>query len=153
MELHALNALGWAKMAYYFKGLRQSAIDTLGQKVCFAVVRGSADSPALPASIGSAGFTFLSMKWAHFIAAKRGKPCRDVTKGQDCDGLPSAEPTTSPGQSAAAAASAQRVRQTANKLKWSSQNGCSTEDAERAQVSRCDPHNRRVERVPVQEKT
>jgi hypothetical protein len=45
------------------------------------------------------------------------------------------------------------ARQTANKLKSSSQNGCSTEDAERAQVSRCDPHNRRFERVPVQEKT
>src|SRR5436190_2007860 len=40
----------------------------------------------------------------------------------------------SPGQNAAAAASARLARQTANKLKSLSRNGCSTEDGETAQV-------------------
>jgi hypothetical protein len=73
-------------------------------------------------------------EWSRFIAAKRGKLCHDETKARDCGTSKSEAATTSHGRSAAAAVSAQLARRTAAKLKSYSQNGCSTEDAERAQV-------------------
>jgi len=67
-------------------------------------------------------------------AFRRFLAARNETRGRDCGGLRSAIASTSPGPNTAAAASARLARQTANKLKSSSQNGCSSEDAERAQV-------------------
>jgi hypothetical protein len=72
--------------------------------------------------------------FARFIASRKVKPCQDETKVQDCGISKSVAATTSPGLSAAAAASAQLVRQTATKLKSLSGNGCGSEDAEKAQV-------------------
>jgi excisionase family DNA binding protein len=73
-------------------------------------------------------------EWSRFIAAKRGKLCHDETKVQDCGISKSVAATTSPGLSTVAAASARLARQTATKLKSLSGNGCSAEDAEKAQV-------------------
>jgi hypothetical protein len=64
--------------------------------------------------------------FGRFVEAnKRGRAAwRDEIKVQGCDGLQRETPTTSPGPSTAAAASARLARQTASKLKSSSQNGC-----------------------------
>jgi hypothetical protein len=72
--------------------------------------------------------------WAQFIAAKRVRSCPDETKGQDYVGLPSGAASTSCGPNAAGAASARLARQTATKLKSSSQTGSSAEDKEQARV-------------------
>ena len=74
--------------------------------------------------------------WGDLIERKRRekKAWQDETKVQSSDGLRSVASTTSPGQSAVAAASARLARQTANKLKQSSRNGCTPEDAAPAQV-------------------
>jgi hypothetical protein len=69
-----------------------------------------------------------------FLQTNKVQPCPDATKGHDCVGLQSASASISPGQNAAAAASARLARQTANKLKLLSRNGCSAEDGETAQV-------------------
>jgi hypothetical protein len=70
-------------------------------------------------------------------ANKRGGAAwRDEIKVQGCDGLQREAPITSPGPSTAAAASARLARQTANKLKSSSQNGSNSEGGETAQVIR-----------------
>src|SRR6516165_12427689 len=72
--------------------------------------------------------------FARFIEARKVKPCQDEIKDRDCAGSTSASVSTSPGPSMAAAASARLARQTANKLKSSSRNGCSAEGAAPAQV-------------------
>ena len=77
--------------------------------------------------------------FARFIASRKVKPCQDETKGQDCAGSRSATVFTSSGPNTAAAASARLARQTATKLKSSSRNGCSDEDAEQGQVIRLRP--------------
>jgi excisionase family DNA binding protein len=69
-----------------------------------------------------------------FLASRMVKSCPDETRGPDYRGSRNGVAITSRGPSEAADASARLARQTANKLKSSSQNGCSTEDAERAQV-------------------
>src|SRR5262249_36693673 len=72
--------------------------------------------------------------FGRFLASSMVRTCQDETKGRDCGGSRSAIASTSPGPSTVAAASARLARQTANRLKLSSQNGCSTEDPEQAQV-------------------
>jgi hypothetical protein len=72
--------------------------------------------------------------WERFNADNTVTVWPDVTKGHDCGGLPSVNASTSPGQNAAAAASARLARQTANKLKASSPSGSTVEDADPAQV-------------------
>src|SRR6476646_1481572 len=70
--------------------------------------------------------------FARFVETNRVTPCQDETKVRNCDGLRNAEPTTSPGPSTVAAASARLARQTANELKASSRNGCTSGGAESA---------------------
>ena len=72
--------------------------------------------------------------WPRFIATNRVRSCHDETKARDCGTSTSEAATTSLGRNVAAAVSAQRARQTATKLKSSSRNGCTAEDAETAQV-------------------
>src|SRR6516165_4322883 len=72
--------------------------------------------------------------FARFLEAKKVKPCQDAIKDRDSVGSPSASASTSRGPSGAAAASARLARQTANKLKASSRNGCTSEDAAPALV-------------------
>jgi len=74
--------------------------------------------------------------FGRFLETSMVKSCHVETKDQGCAGSPSAIASTSHGQSAAAAASARLVRQTANKLKTSSRSGCSAEGAVPAQVIR-----------------
>jgi hypothetical protein len=72
--------------------------------------------------------------WSRFIAAKRVRSCHDETKARDCGTSTSEAATTSLGRNVAAAVSARLARQTATKLKSSSRNGCTAEDAGTAQV-------------------
>jgi excisionase family DNA binding protein len=72
--------------------------------------------------------------FTRFLEAKKVEPCHDETKDPVYVGSKSASASTSTGPNMAAAASAQLARQTANKLKSSSQNGCSAEAAAVAQV-------------------
>jgi hypothetical protein len=72
--------------------------------------------------------------FARFLEARKVVPWQDETRGRDSVGLASVGASTSPGPNTAAAASARLARQTANKLKSSSRNGCNAEDAEPAQV-------------------
>src|SRR5262249_31637814 len=69
-----------------------------------------------------------------FIEQNKGTPCQDATTGQSYIGPKTHGPPISFGQSTVAAASARRVRQTANKLKSSSHNGCKPEAAKPAPV-------------------
>jgi excisionase family DNA binding protein len=62
------------------------------------------------------------------------RPCRDETKVPSCVGSPNVGATTSPGPSMAAAASARLALQTANELKKSLGNGCTSEAGGPAQV-------------------
>ena len=57
--------------------------------------------------------------------SKEGTPCHDETRDRGFAGSTSASASTSPGPNRAAAASARLARQTANKLKSCSRNGCS----------------------------
>src|SRR5262249_20552941 len=66
--------------------------------------------------------------WLRFLANNTVTTWQDETKDHDYGGSRSASVTTSLGPSTAAAASAQRVRQTANRLKSSSQIGCNGEE-------------------------
>jgi excisionase family DNA binding protein len=59
-----------------------------------------------------------------FVAQNTVLPCHDGTKAHDSVGSQSAGDSTFPGPNMVAAASARLARQTANKLKRSSQNGC-----------------------------
>jgi len=72
--------------------------------------------------------------WERFITDNTVTLCPDATVAPDYAGSQSVSASTSPGPITAAAASAQLARLTANKLKSSSQNGCSGELAEKAQV-------------------
>src|SRR5215472_4254303 len=72
--------------------------------------------------------------FARFVDAKKVTTCPDETRDRDFIGSPSANASTSPGPNTAAAASALLARRTAKRLKSSSRNGCSGEDAEPAQV-------------------
>jgi hypothetical protein len=72
--------------------------------------------------------------WARFIANNTVTACQDETKDHDYGGSRSGNAFTSLGPSTAAVASARLARLTATKLKSSSRNGCSDEDAEQAQV-------------------
>lgn len=72
--------------------------------------------------------------FANFLEAKKVRPCPDATKDHDSAGSKSALASMSSGPNAAAAASAQLARRTANRLKSSSRNGCNAEDAAPAQV-------------------
>jgi hypothetical protein len=72
--------------------------------------------------------------WPRFIATARAKSWHDETRGRDCGTSKNEVAITSPGQSMAAVASAQQVRRTAAKLKTSSRNGCTAEDAAPGQV-------------------
>jgi hypothetical protein len=188
-------------MAYYFKGLRQSAIDALGQKVMLPFGSRLILRPYPPVSAGlrvigigkqprnsdsasgcssrigdvvmdqhpddrletpkqlakRVGISEGQIRhlvqtrqldhvgigcrifipadaWSRFIAAKRVRSCHDETKDRDYGGLRNASVTTSAGPNAVAAVSARLARQTATKLKSSSRNGCTAEDAETAQV-------------------
>ena len=86
--------------------------------------------------------------WERFITANTVTLCPDATVAPDYAGSQSASASISPGPTTAAAASAQLARQTANKLKSSSLNGCSGGLSEKAQeIPLRDPHNRRAERV------
>jgi hypothetical protein len=58
------------------------------------------------------------------------RPWPEETKDRDFVGSTSANASMSPGQSAAAAASSRLARQTVNKLKSSSRNGCAAETAD-----------------------
>jgi excisionase family DNA binding protein len=69
-----------------------------------------------------------------FLSVRTVMPCPDETRGQDCGGWRSGNAFTSFGANTAAAASARLARQIANKLKSSSRNGCTAEDADPAQV-------------------
>ena len=73
-------------------------------------------------------------EWPRFIAATRGRLCHVETKVRDCGTSTGIAAITSPGLSAAAAASAQQARLTAAKLKLSSRNGCSAGAAETGPV-------------------
>lgn len=59
-----------------------------------------------------------------FLEQSRGKKCREETKGPASDGSLNVGAFTSPGQSTAAAASAQQARMIAARLKQPSGNGC-----------------------------
>jgi hypothetical protein len=72
--------------------------------------------------------------FTRFLDQNTVTPCQDETKDRDFVGSPNARASMSFGPSAAAAASARLARQTANRLKSSSRNGCSVEPAEPAQV-------------------
>jgi excisionase family DNA binding protein len=72
--------------------------------------------------------------FARFIETKKVTPCQDETKVPVSIGSISVNASTSPGQSMAAAASAQLALQTANKLKSSSPSGCEHEGVKQAQV-------------------
>jgi hypothetical protein len=72
--------------------------------------------------------------WLRFLANNTVTTCQDETTDLDYGGSRSASVTTSLGPSMAAAASAQLARQTANKLKSFSLNGCSGELTEKVQV-------------------
>ena len=73
--------------------------------------------------------------WPRFLSkAEMVKPCQDETKAPSSVGSPSAVAITLPGQRGAGAASAALARQTARKLKQSSGNGSTLEDAETARV-------------------
>ena len=72
--------------------------------------------------------------FARFLDAKKVAPWHDETKDRDFVGSRSASASTSPGPNAAAAASARLARQTAQRLKSHSRNGCGAEDVEPAQV-------------------
>jgi excisionase family DNA binding protein len=69
-----------------------------------------------------------------FIEENRVTKCQDETKVPNFNGAKLAEPITSCGPSTVAVAGARLVRQTANKLKSSSRNGCKQEPANKAQV-------------------
>jgi excisionase family DNA binding protein len=72
--------------------------------------------------------------FAKFLETKKVRPCPDATKDHDSVGSKSALASMSSGPNAAAAASAQLARRTANRLKSFSRNGCNAEDAAPAQV-------------------
>jgi len=72
--------------------------------------------------------------FTRFLEAKKVKPCHDETRDPVFAGSRSADASTSTGPNVAAAASAQLARQTANRLKSSSRNGCNAEAAAAAQV-------------------
>jgi len=74
--------------------------------------------------------------WERFIEAntRGGKSWQGETRDPSSDGLQSAKPTTSPGQSTVAAASARLAQQAARQLRSFSQNGCKSGPAEMAQV-------------------
>jgi hypothetical protein len=74
--------------------------------------------------------------FTRFVDARKVLPCQDETKDRGSDGSTSANASTSPGRSEAAAASAALARQIASKLKSTSQNGCSAEVAALGQVIR-----------------
>ena len=61
--------------------------------------------------------------FTRFLEANKVKPCQDETKDRVFVGSINASASTSSGQNMAAAASARLARQTASKLKSSSQNG------------------------------
>jgi hypothetical protein len=63
--------------------------------------------------------------FARYLEANKVKPCHDATRAPDFVGSTNANASTSTGRKMAAAASARLVRQTASKLKSSSQNGSS----------------------------
>src|SRR5262249_48542056 len=73
--------------------------------------------------------------WERFITDNTVTPCPDATVAPNYAGSQSASASTSHGPSTAAAASAQLARQTANKLKSFSLNGCSGELTEKVQVT------------------
>jgi excisionase family DNA binding protein len=72
--------------------------------------------------------------FTNFLEAKKVRPWPDATKDRDCGGSKNALASMSSGPNAAAAASAQLARRTANRLKSFSRNGCNAEDAAPAQV-------------------
>jgi hypothetical protein len=72
--------------------------------------------------------------WPRFLANNTVTTCQDETKDRDYVGSRSGDAFTSPGPNMAAAASARRARQIANKLKTSSPSGCNGEEGEQAQV-------------------
>jgi hypothetical protein len=72
--------------------------------------------------------------WPQFIERKRSGNWQDETKVPGSGILKIVEPTTSHGQSMAAAASAALARQTASKLKQNSASGCKSESDKMAQV-------------------
>src|SRR5262245_1090115 len=74
--------------------------------------------------------------FGRFLEAKKVTPCQDEITDRVSVGSRSETASTSPGPNMAAAASARLARQTANKLKSSSQNGFNTEGGEAAQVIR-----------------
>ena len=72
--------------------------------------------------------------FGRFIEAKKVTPCQDEIKVPVSVGSKNATVSTSPGLNTVAAASAARARQTAKKLKSSSQNGSNSEGGGTAQV-------------------
>src|SRR5262245_9814403 len=66
--------------------------------------------------------------FARFLDESKVTTCQDETKDRDFAGSSRDDASISPGPSEAAAASAALARQTAKKLKLSSQNGCSAGD-------------------------
>lgn len=74
--------------------------------------------------------------FARFLGARKITTCQDETRGPDFVSSQSANASISPGPNTAAAASARLARQTANKLKSSSQNGFNSEGGKAAQVIR-----------------
>ena len=72
--------------------------------------------------------------FTRFLEANKVKPCQDETKDPVSVGSQNASASTSPGPSTVAAASARLARQTASKLKSSSQNGSNSEGGGTAQV-------------------
>ena len=72
--------------------------------------------------------------FARFLETNKVKPCHDETKARACVTSKNVNASTSHGQNAVAAASAQLARATANKLKSTSQSGCKSKAAEAAQV-------------------
>jgi excisionase family DNA binding protein len=72
--------------------------------------------------------------FANFLEARKVRPWHAETKDRDSVGSTSAMVSTSAGPNPAAVASAQLARQTAQRLKSFSRNGCSSEVATTVQV-------------------
>ena len=92
--------------------------------------------------------------FARFVDANRVTPCQDETKVPAFVGSTNASASTSPGPNTAAAASARLARQTANKLKSSSQSGSNVRGRRDGPSDpAADARDRRAERLSERART